>query len=283
MSLKTKVKNYLNEINPWRTINTEQIVDSIHADKQILDVVGLFDGEDAIVQYITLHVNQIIESLIQAGEVRREINGYIRLNKDPNIDEQNKIYTTLLSNLKYAGCLAKSLFVDSLFVVPLNELKTRANEMFPFLKIYKVDTSMRHNMIHYMFHLPAAGWTSARFCRQIVSIDPRILKVRPKVHFSIANGEEFLLNLVKKDKNIFEYIHEPELLGNAVELFQAAEKPFNFDEKTEENSLVCSICQLNKIKVVFRCGHTTCFSCSGRLPSCPTCRKGIKTRQRVFL
>jgi hypothetical protein len=266
MSLEDKVKNYLNDINPWRTINIEQIVDYI-------------SREDEKCEYT--HVEEIIEKLIESGEVIRELNGYIHLNKNPSIEEQDDIYNHLISSLKYIGYLS----VDTLFIVPLHELITRTNKKHPKLRINKIDVVPCGNgMLHYRLFIPFGAWNSPKFCKEIIRVDYTILKLKSKIQYLLDNKEEFLLDLVKRNKDVFEYIHEPELLGNAVELFQVVEKPFNFDEKIEETSLIaCSICQSNKIKVVFRCGHTTCFSCSGRLVKCPTCRTNIKKRIRVFL
>jgi hypothetical protein len=55
------------------------------------------------------------------------------------------------------------------------------------------------------------------------------------------------------------------------------------DEKTENEELKCGVCIENKKCIVFNCGHITCFACSKRLDTCPTCRVKITTKTRVYI
>jgi len=46
---------------------------------------------------------------------------------------------------------------------------------------------------------------------------------------------------------------------------------------------LCCICEEEKKKIVFQCGHETCEDCSSRLVECPICRTRIDIRIRRYI
>jgi len=45
----------------------------------------------------------------------------------------------------------------------------------------------------------------------------------------------------------------------------------------------CDICIENPKRIAFRCGHVTCEDCAPKLTDCPTCRKPITDRIKLFM
>jgi hypothetical protein len=46
---------------------------------------------------------------------------------------------------------------------------------------------------------------------------------------------------------------------------------------------ICDICIENPKRIAFRCGHVTCEDCAPKLTACPTCRKPITDRIKLFM
>jgi len=46
---------------------------------------------------------------------------------------------------------------------------------------------------------------------------------------------------------------------------------------------ICDICIENPKRIAFRCGHVTCEDCAPKLTDCPTCRKPITDRIKLFM
>jgi hypothetical protein len=45
----------------------------------------------------------------------------------------------------------------------------------------------------------------------------------------------------------------------------------------------CDICIENPKRIAFLCGHVTCEDCAPKLTACPTCRKPITARIKLFM
>ena len=75
----------------------------------------------------------------------------------------------------------------------------------------------------------------------------------------------------------------PHLQSRIVELeHKLANLPDNKPQDVSSAN-ICDICIENPKRIAFRCGHVTCEDCAPKLADCPTCRKPITDRIKLFM
>ena len=55
------------------------------------------------------------------------------------------------------------------------------------------------------------------------------------------------------------------------------------EERKEGEDITCSICFVNEKKIVFNCGHSTCYDCSENIIKCGECKVNITNRIPLFI
>lgn len=291
MLLEEKIMKIANDTHPWNIrLSRQMLFSKISNDKDDLDPYGWFDLRDIIKTKALDSIQKALEKLVAEGKLKKSlVRGHFLPCREATDAEKNKCYRIFDSAFKYISGINTTTFILVVIceIPDMDELKKYFNEKHPWCKVEKIEKTLGYDdHLNYTFTFPESNWEEFEFVNNIFGVEYFTLKgISPNIQEKIPNKEELLLKLIKRDKDQFMYIQSPEKLGNAKEVFKAAGKAFDdrVDEKADSEPYTCKICIENKIKLVFGCGHSTCFSCSDKLEKCPTCREVINHRIKLFL
>lgn len=213
-------------------------------------------------------------------------------------DEENFSYYICTNNVEKAiNCIGKNKPVSSIVYSCKTKLQKQGGDVF-----YE-----RQNLFEEVIKVKA--YDSLEYlAKNVKKINTRYTSDTP-LTFAIKKRDVRACSILLEHGDVFLQLKTPDLEGKlpieiardrgCLEVVKLLESKYelmlNFltdddvkipvevkDEPVKEGEIECSICNENKVKVSFECGHCSCYICSQKMKDCWGCKKPIKNIRPVF-